>query len=68
MIIAQGKAAEAAALGCDHPIPSLPFFPVWRAVPAGAANRGKGEGFIPVGFDTPKLASALLHRRHGSTF
>jgi hypothetical protein len=47
MIIAQGKAAEAAALGSAHPTSSRPFFLVCRAGPsAGAANQEKGAEFI----------------------
>ena len=46
MILAQGKAAEVAALGKSHPIPTLPFFRVCRAAGVGAANPEKGEGFI----------------------
>jgi len=47
MIIAQGKAAEAAALGSVHPASSLPLFTVRRASSeAGATNREKGEEFI----------------------
>ena len=47
VIIAQGKAAEAAALGSAHPKPSLAFILVCRAgLRPGAANQDKGEEFI----------------------
>src|ERR1035441_8020124 len=46
MIVAQGNAAEAAARGCAHLIPSLPLFLLCRAGPAGAAKQEKGERFI----------------------
>jgi hypothetical protein len=45
MIIAQGQAAEAAALGKSHPVPTLPFF--WFGAPAcWRAKPEKGEGII----------------------
>jgi hypothetical protein len=45
MIIAQGKAAEAAALGKSHLVPTLPFF--WLGALAGwRAKPEKGEGII----------------------
>jgi len=47
MIMAHGKAAEAAALGSANPASSLPFFLVCRpGRRAGAANQEKGEEFI----------------------
>jgi hypothetical protein len=45
MIIAQGKTAEAAALGNAHPVPTLPF--CWFGAPAGwRAKPAKGEQII----------------------
>ena len=45
MIIAQGQAAEAAALGKSQPVITLPFF--WLgAPPGGTANPEKGEQII----------------------
>ena len=46
MMVAQGKAAEAAALGNADPTSHFPLLPVGRAgQPAGAANRQKGKGY-----------------------
>jgi hypothetical protein len=63
MIIAQGKTAEAAALGNAHPEPTLPFFRFgapagWRAKPE------KGEQIIfrsePKAVLVPRLPWAII--------
>jgi len=65
IITAQGKAAEAAALGERHPSSSLPLSTVRRAgLPGGAANLEKGKEFIvgrqPSAALVPRLPSAIM--------
>ncbi len=62
-IIAQGKAAEVAALGNAHPEPTLPFF--WFGAPAGwRAKPEKGEQIIfrsePRAALVPRLPWAII--------
>ena len=62
-IIAQGKAAEAAALGRSSPVPTLPFF--LFGAPAGwRAKQEKGEQIIfrsePRAALVPRLPWAII--------